>query len=95
MVIIRGWGCGGIGEMLSKGEHLKLVDRTSLVVQWLRIHLPMQETQVWSLFGELRSHMPQALQQEKPVHCKKKKKKDMPHNKHPAQPKLKNKLVDK
>ena len=30
---------------------------TSLVVQWLRIHLPMQETQVQSLVGELRSHI--------------------------------------
>ena len=45
-MFIRGWECGGIGEMLSKGENLKLVDRTSLVAQWLRIHLPMQETQV-------------------------------------------------
>ena len=26
--------------------------RTSLVVQWLRIHLPMQGTQVWSLIWE-------------------------------------------
>ena len=32
---------------------------TSLVVQWLRIHLPMQGTWVRSLIGELRSHMPQ------------------------------------
>ena len=32
--------------------------RTSLVVQWLRIHLPMQETQVQALPG--RSHMPQS-----------------------------------
>ena len=31
---------------------------TSLVVQWLRICLPMQGTQVRSLVGELRSHMP-------------------------------------
>ena len=31
---------------------------TSLVVQWLRIHLPMQGTQVQSLVWELRSHMP-------------------------------------
>ena len=29
---------------------------TSLVVQWLRICLAMQGTQVWSLVGELRSH---------------------------------------
>ena len=31
---------------------------TSLVVQWLRIHLPMQGTQVQPLAEELRSHMP-------------------------------------
>ena len=30
---------------------------TSLVVQWLRIHLAMQETQVQSLVQELRSHV--------------------------------------
>ena len=30
---------------------------TSPVVQWLRIHLVIQETQVQSLFRELRSHM--------------------------------------
>ena len=30
---------------------------TSLVVQWLRIHLPMQRAQVWSLVRELRSHI--------------------------------------
>ena len=31
---------------------------TSLMVQWLRIRLPMQGTRVQSLVGELRSHMP-------------------------------------
>ena len=31
---------------------------TSLVVQWLRIRLPMQGTCVRSLVWELRSHMP-------------------------------------
>ena len=31
---------------------------TSLAVQWLRLHLPMQGVQVGSLVGELRSHMP-------------------------------------
>ena len=31
---------------------------TSLVVQWLRILLPMQETRVWSLVGEPRAHIP-------------------------------------
>ena len=28
------------------------------MVQWLRLCLPMQEVQVWSLVGELRSYMP-------------------------------------
>ena len=32
---------------------------TSLVVQWLRIHLAMQGIWVSSLVGELRSHMKQ------------------------------------
>ena len=35
----------------------KLQTRTSLVVQWLRFHLPMQAVQVQALAGELRSHM--------------------------------------
>ena len=30
---------------------------TSLVVQWLRIYLPVQGTRVQYLVGELRSHM--------------------------------------
>ena len=34
---------------------------TSPMAQWLRICLAMQGTQVWSLFGELRSHMPWQL----------------------------------
>ena len=36
---------------------LKGIEGTSLVVQRLRIRLPMQGTQVRSLVGELRSHM--------------------------------------
>ena len=36
---------------------LKLPWGTSLVIQWLRIHLPMQETLVHSLDRELRFHM--------------------------------------
>ena len=32
--------------------------RTFLVVQWLRIHLPMQGMCVWSSVRELRSHVP-------------------------------------
>ena len=31
---------------------------TSLVVQWLRIHLVMHGTGVWFLVGKYRSHMP-------------------------------------
>ena len=31
---------------------------TSLVVQWIRLHLPMQGVRVQSLVGELRSHVP-------------------------------------
>ena len=31
---------------------------TSLVVQWLRLHLSMQEVWVSFLIGELRSYMP-------------------------------------
>ena len=34
--------------------------RTPLVVQWLRIHPPMQELGVQSLVRELRSHTPAA-----------------------------------
>ena len=33
---------------------------TSLAVQWLKIHLPMQGMWVQSLVGELRSHIPGA-----------------------------------
>ena len=41
----------------SKGEYLfKRKKGTSLVVQWLRLCLPMQGLQVWSLIRELRSH---------------------------------------
>ena len=43
--------------------------RTSLVVQWLRLHLPMQGMQVQFLVRELRSHMPQA---KKPKHIRQK-----------------------
>ena len=38
---------------------LKGICWTSLVVQRLRIHLPMQGTWVQPLVGELRAHMPQ------------------------------------
>ena len=35
----------------------QMVNATSLVVQWLRIHLPMQGTRVVSLVKDLTSHM--------------------------------------
>ena len=40
-------------------RHLKKCSLgTSLVVQWLRLHLPVQGVWVRSLVRELRSHMP-------------------------------------
>ena len=33
---------------------------TSLAVQWLRLHLPMQGMWVQPLLGEIRSHMPRS-----------------------------------
>ena len=39
---------------------------TFLVVQWLRIHLPMQGMQVRSLVGELRSHVPRGNKADAP-----------------------------
>ena len=47
------------GVRTAKGEERFKKDkvvRTSLVVQWLRIHLPMQG--IRSLVRELRSHVP-------------------------------------
>ena len=38
----------------------------NLVVQWLRIHLPMQGTWVQSLTGKLRSHVPQSNEAQAP-----------------------------
>ena len=38
-------------------EHLRVCNRASLVVQWLRIHLSVQGTQVQALLRELRSSM--------------------------------------
>ena len=53
-------GTGEPGGLPSMGSHRVGHDLagTSLVVQWLRIHLVMQETQVRSLVEELRSHIP-------------------------------------
>ena len=47
MVIARDWGKGERGELFT--WHRISVLGTSLVVQWLRIHLPMQGAWVWSL----------------------------------------------
>ena len=53
--------CGQSDKPEKKVGHLHkeiLPWGTSLVVQWLRIHFPMQGTQVRSLVRELRSYMP-------------------------------------
>ena len=49
-------------------EIMKMPSRTFLVVQWIRIHLPMQETQVQSLVWEdstchraTKAHVPKLL----------------------------------
>ena len=51
-------------EVLNNSGQSKIVTlkeyvlfRTSLVVQWLRLHLPVQGSMVQSLIRELRSHM--------------------------------------
>ena len=62
--------------------HLKFTeDPPSLVVQWLRVHLPMQGTWVQALIGELWSHMPQG--------------KPKTHNWDPTQPNKNNKYFFK
>ena len=48
------WKYDGGSKMLSWG--------TSLMVQWLRIHLTKQGMGLWSLVGELRSNMPRGNQ---------------------------------
>ena len=45
-------------ELENIKEFIVIEDGTSLVVQWLRIHLAMQGTLVQSLVGALRSHTP-------------------------------------
>ena len=50
-----GWSPGEVYVGESKEA---VCDGTSLVVQWLRLRLPMQGVWVRSLVGELRSHMP-------------------------------------
>ena len=44
----------------------RTIMETSLVVQWLRLCLPVQRVWVWPLTGEIRSHMPPG--QKKPKH---------------------------
>ena len=60
-------GSGPSGKSDSQTSHLNITwglvrnedfSETSLVVQWLRIHLAMEGTQVQSLVRELRSHRP-------------------------------------
>ena len=66
--LIHWWwaGCGvawirkRLTEVGNPAKKLLLEARqgTSLVAQWLRIHLPVQGTEVWSLVWVLNSHMP-------------------------------------
>ena len=44
-------------SIVSKTYSQNMLIGTSLVVWWLRLHLPMPEAQVQPLVGELRSHM--------------------------------------
>ena len=50
--------CTIIRETHFEWTDIKTHQWDSLVVQWLRLHLPMQGVWVWSLDGELRSHVP-------------------------------------
>ena len=55
------WSSSGLWprwQSCSLACHQELCTGTSLEVQWLRLRLPMQGVRVWSLVGELRSHMP-------------------------------------
>ena len=47
-----------LGYFLLYFSYKEPLKGTCLVVQWLRIHLPMQGMPVRSLIRELRSHMP-------------------------------------
>jgi len=49
---------GDSSLILIQRELVKGWGGTSLVIQGLRLRLPMQRVQVQSLVGELRSHMP-------------------------------------
>ena len=48
------------------------VEGTSLVIQWLRLHLPMQEVWVQPLVGELGSHIPHGQKKKKKQSIKQK-----------------------
>ena len=52
-------GLQDVAEIMSCVQLSRLIVRPYLVIQWLRICLLMQGTQVQSLVQELRSHMPQ------------------------------------
>ena len=62
MKALRGLAC--LSDLLrnSTGILRRKENRTSLEVQWVRLHtLPTQGAQVQSLVGELRSHMPSGI----------------------------------
>ena len=81
MVVIRGWGFGGTGEMLSKSKNLKLVDRTSLVVKG-----PPSDAGDAGLIPGWGTKIPHAISTAREA-CALQQKRHMPHNKDPAQPK--------
>ena len=49
---------GKLSSLGTKPLNTKLERMGTSLVQWLRIHLPKQGMWIWSLVGELRSHMP-------------------------------------
>ena len=63
--------CNGLLSLVVS-QNKKPRTGTSLVIQWLRLHLPMQGMWVGSLVRELRSHMPwgQNLNIEQKPYCK-------------------------
>ena len=69
--------------------------RTSLEVQWLRLRLQIQEVQVQSLIGELRSHMPrgQKYQNIKQKQCCNKFNKDFKDGPHQKISKIKKRVT--
>lgn len=52
------WDCLKWGKAWRKREHLRKTIEASLAVQWLRLGLPIQAVQIWSLVRRLRSHKP-------------------------------------